>query len=116
MLIVTSLNFLFIGLFIILVKLIYQELAVKISQKASGILLSSKSNFNEIILILNLKQILLVWTSITMIKLGEFNPFPGQDLALLSFALVSIKILNISKATLFTELGSTLGILLLSGS
>jgi len=115
MVIVTSLNFLFIGLIVILVKLIYQEIAVKISQKASEILLSSKSNFNEIILILNLKQILLVWTSITMIKLGEFNPFSGKDLVLLSFALVSIKILNISKATLIADLGSTFSILLLGG-
>jgi len=115
MVIVTSLNFLFIGLIVILVKLIYQEIAVKISQKASGILLSSKSNFNEIILILNLKQILLVWTSITMVKLGEFNPFSGKDLVLLSFALVSIKILNISKATLIADLGSTFSILLLGG-
>ena len=113
MVIVTSLNFIFIGLIVILVKLIYQEIVVKISQKASGILLSSKSNFNEIILILNLKQILLVWTSITMIKLGEFNPFSGKDLVLLSLSLVSIKILNISKATLIADLGSTFSILLL---
>ena len=113
MVIVTLFNFLFIGLFILLVKLIYQEITVKLSQKASGILLSSKVNFNETILILNLKQVLLVWISITMIKLGEFNPFPGKDLVLISVALASIKILNSSKEVLVADLCSGLSILMM---
>ena len=113
MVIVTLLNFLFIGQFMILVKLIYQEITVKLSQKASGILLSSKLNFNETILILNLKQILLVWISITMIKLGEFNPFPGKDFVLVSVAVASIKILNSSKEVLVADLCSALSILIM---
>ena len=113
MVIVIILNFLFIGLFMILVKLIYQEIKVKISQKASGILLSSNLNFNQIILILNLKQILVVWTSITIIKLGEFSLFPGKDLVLISAALVSIKILNSSKEVLVADICSALSVLIL---
>ena len=113
MVIVIILNFLFIGLFMILVKLIYQEITVKISQKASGILLSSNFIFNQNILILNLKQILVVWTSITMIKLGEFSPFPGKDLVLVSAALVSIKILNSSKEFLVADICSALSVLIL---
>ena len=50
----TILNILFIGLFISLVKLIYEEIKVKLNQKASRIILASKLNTKETILILNI--------------------------------------------------------------
>ena len=43
----TILNILFIGLFISLVKLIYEEMKVKLNQKASRIILASKLNIKE---------------------------------------------------------------------
>ena len=109
----TILNILFIGLFISLVKLIYEEIKVKLNQKASRIILASKLNIKETILILNLKQILHVWILITLIKLGDLDPYPGKDIVLIIFALMSIKILNVTKETLIPDISGVFSTLLL---
>jgi len=99
--------------FTLLLKLVMQEIRVKINQKAVKILQIKHVGRTEDVLVVNLHQLLLVWSLVTLLKLGSFHLFAAQDYLLIGSCVIILKIVHIKRQSLSSDLASVFSLSIL---
>ena len=81
--------------------------------EAVKILQIEKSCCDGQVLLVNLQQLLLVWTLVTLLKIGSFTLYPGKDYLLVGSLALLFKCAHIKRDSLLTDVAGVTSIIIL---
>jgi len=111
---VILINLIFFAFYIGLIGTICWEIKVKITHKIDNILVkNNSSSFTDFVLVINLVQLFLGSALMVVLQLTRIQIYPGQDLSLLAFYGLAIKLSLVRRCFPIKELAGILPLLVI---